>query len=296
MDLEELRGFLAVVETGSFLSAATTLGVPRGTLRRRIDTLEARVGVPLLERSARGVTITEAGGLLARHGRRLIEEGAALLAATREVGREPSGELRVHVPVGLPPPALVAAIELARVAVPKLRLSICVREDPLAGPLDEVDIALHFGEHRKLGARVGHELLRVPVRALASPGYLDRRGRPGSVAALRDHALASWTGAGSDPRRWPLRDGGSVELEPMLVSNDPHVLRHHARAGVAIALIPDADLGPFGLGVDELVPVLEDLVGGHVGLSLSLPAAIGGRSKIARVVTLLRGLLSRSWT
>ena len=73
MDLEELRSFLAVVETGSFLAAATNLGVARATLRRRVDALEARAGVPLLERTARGVTVTEAGSVLMARGRQVVK-------------------------------------------------------------------------------------------------------------------------------------------------------------------------------------------------------------------------------
>src|SRR5689334_8941734 len=146
MDLEELRGFLAVVETGSFLGAATNLGVPRGTLRRRIDALEARAGVALLERSARGVTATEAGAKLVERGQRLIEDGAALLAAVREIGREPTGPLRIHLPVGLPPSVLVGIAELHRVFMPKLAITLIMREDPLGELREDVDIAIHFGD------------------------------------------------------------------------------------------------------------------------------------------------------
>ncbi|WP_293262739.1 LysR family transcriptional regulator [Nannocystis sp.] len=71
------RAFIAVVETGSFLSAATSLNVARATLRRRVDALEARAGVPLLERSARGVVVTEAGALLATRGRHVLQEASS---------------------------------------------------------------------------------------------------------------------------------------------------------------------------------------------------------------------------
>ena len=93
MDLEEFRAFIAVVETGSFLAAATNLNLARATLRRRVDALEARAGVPLLERSARGVVVTEAGSLLASRGRHVLQEASALIASVREIGREPVGVL-----------------------------------------------------------------------------------------------------------------------------------------------------------------------------------------------------------
>jgi len=103
MDLEERRAFLDVVETGSFLAAADSLGVSRTTLRRRVEALEARTGVPLLKSTSTGIVLTEAGTVLARRGRIMMQETNALLTTIREVGRAPSGVLRVALPGALPP-------------------------------------------------------------------------------------------------------------------------------------------------------------------------------------------------
>ena len=107
MDLEAVRALVAVVELGSFVGAARRLGVPRPTLRRRLEALEEEAGVPLLLRTRSGSTPTEAGAMLAERGRILLRDGAALMATVREVGDEPSGELRLVLPVG-PHPAVVA--------------------------------------------------------------------------------------------------------------------------------------------------------------------------------------------
>ena len=294
MDLEELRGFLAVVETGSMLGAATNLGIPRGTLRRRVDALEARAGVPLLERSAKGVTATEAGRLLAERGRRLLAEGSALLASVRELGREPGGTVRLHLPIGMPPQALVAYAELLRAMAPRLGLSVRVREDPLAGLNDEIDLALHFGEREYPPAWLAHELLSAPVRILASPEYLARHGRPPTIDALHEHPLASWVVPGRRPDQWPRLGGGSVSVRPVLVSNDAHMLRQHACAGLVLALLPDADLDPLGLSADPLIPVLEDVVGARIPLTLAVPRALAQSPRITRVVALMRQFASRS--
>jgi DNA-binding transcriptional LysR family regulator len=296
MDLEELRGFLAIVETGSFLGAATNLGVPRGTLRRRIDTLEARAGVPLLERNARGVTVTDAGAKLVERGRRLLEEGAALLAAVREVGREPSKPLRIHLPVGLPPSVLIAVVQVQRVFMPEVGVTLIMREDPLADSQlrDDVDIVVHFGDRPSNRAGVQRELLRMPLRVLASPSYLARRGTPTSVTELGAHALAAWLGPEHDVLAWPLRDGGRVTVKPILVSNDPYGLRQHVRAGVGLGLLPDADLDPLGLPVDELVVVLDELVGSSVALNLTMPAALADSPKVLKMVEFIGEFCSPS--
>ncbi len=93
MDLEELRAFLAVIETGSFLGAERSLNMPRATVRRRVDALEARAGVPLLNKSREGIVATEAGAVLVTRGRLMIQEATALVASIREIGQEPSGVL-----------------------------------------------------------------------------------------------------------------------------------------------------------------------------------------------------------
>ena len=103
MDLEETRAFLAVLDHGSFKAAAERVRQPRATLRRRVEALEARAGVSLFERSRSGVCPTPAGNLFARQARVMLRETNTLLAALREIGDEPTGELRVGVPVGLPP-------------------------------------------------------------------------------------------------------------------------------------------------------------------------------------------------
>lgn len=288
MDLEELRGFMAVAETGSFLGAATNLGVPRGTLRRRIDALEARAGVALLERSARGVTVTEAGAKLIERGQRLLEEGAALLAAVREVGREQTSPLRIHLPVGLPPSVLVTIAELHRVFMPKLAVTLTMREDPLAELGEDVDMAIHFGDRKPNSPYLVRELLRIQIRVIASPDYLARCGAPTCAEELGGHRLAAWSGPDLDVHAWPLRAGGTVAVAPMLVSNDAHVLRRHVRAGFGLALLPDADLDPFGLPVDELVPVLEGTVGCSTALHLTMPEVLANSPKITKMVELIR--------
>src|SRR5690349_12645527 len=121
MDLEELRAFISVVETGSFLGASRSLGVSRTTLRRHVASLEARAGVPLLDVVRQGVQPTEAGQTLVHHGRTMMQEAGALLASIREVGHAPSGTLRVVLPVGLPPHLLTPLFGAVRSAYPALR-------------------------------------------------------------------------------------------------------------------------------------------------------------------------------
>jgi len=291
MDLEELRAFLAIVQTGSFLSASLELGVSRGMLRRRVDSLESRVGVRLVDRTPKGVVATDAGTLLAAQGRRLVQSSSALLHAVREAAGEPVGELRISVPVGLPPHVMVPGLAVVKHALPRVTIHLRVVSDPLGSTLDDVDVALSMDDAPPLGdAWIAHELLKVPVRLLASADYLRHRGAPRTVEELRQHSLVSWSGPGLEPEQWPLRDGSVIAVTPSLVGNDPHVLRGAALAGMGIAILPHPRIPePDG----KLVVVLEDVVGCELTLRLLVPALLAGSQKIAKVVAMTRGFVGR---
>ncbi|EYF00469.1 LysR family transcriptional regulator [Chondromyces apiculatus] len=291
MDLEELRAFIAVVESGSFLGAARRLGVSRTTLRRHVAALESRAGVPLVESIRNGVSPTPAGQLLARQGRTMMQEASALLASIREVGHEPSGTLQVVLPVGLPPHVLTPIFAAVRSAYPRLHVHCRFSNDPLNEALVDVDIAAHFGEDPPRGHWISHVVLRARQWLIASRTYLERRGTPRTVHDLHHHELFAWQAPGEDARVWRTLKGTSFTVEPSLIATDIHFLRSCCIAGLGIALVPDALLPDPGLDADALVPVLPDLVGQERPLRISAPAALADIPKIKVVLDSVRGML-----
>ncbi len=291
MDLEEFRAFLAVVETGSFLAAATTLNVARATLRRRVEALEARAGVPLLERSARGVVVTEAGSLLATRGRLVLQEANALVASVRAIGREPVGVLRIAFPVGLPPYLLTPLFGALRSAYPRLALQLRISDDPVAGSHEDTDLLAHFGGTGPSGSWLSYEVLRVRERLIASSDYLARRGTPTSLEALSGHELLSWLAPGEDGRVWPTLTGEPLEVEPALVTADIHFIRQCVIAGLGIALVPDVMLPDPGVAPGTLVPVLADIVGRERSVHVAIPSALAGLPKLQAVMRHIQGFV-----
>lgn len=283
MDLEELRAFLQVAESGSFLAAAESLGVSRTTLRRRVGSLEARAGVTLLESTQQGILLTEAGRALARGGEALTEEAEALLASIREVGQEPAGVLRVSLPVGLPPHVLFHLFAALRAAHPRLTVETRFSEDPVAESLAGADLAVHFSEAPPRGSWLSPVLVRLREWLIASSAYLARRGTPRTLEDLAGHEILAWQPPGEDPRAFPLCRGGTFPVEPALVSADIHFLRHCARAGVGLCLVPDAQL-PDPDETEPLVPVLADLIGRDRALRVTVPRALAEVPKIRAVL------------
>lgn len=283
MDLDELRVILAIAETGSVLAASEKLRLTRTTLRRRLDALEARVGAPLVFRGPSGAALTEAGQVVARHARAIVQESNALLASAREVGEQASGVLRVALPVGMPPHAIALLYGTLRATQPKLAIDARFSEDPLQA-LDEVDLVLHFGARLTNGpwiTRVVHDMREV---LLASPDYLREHGTPRTPEDLRDHALILWRRPGEDPRELPLVAGGSFAVEPMAVGADVHTLRLLAANGSGIGFVPEGNIPDPMMPPEALVPVLTDFIGRDCPLRMAVPEPLAHAPKVRRVL------------
>ncbi|AUX42750.1 LysR family transcriptional regulator [Sorangium cellulosum] len=288
MDLEQLRAFIAVVEAGSYLGAARALGTSRTTLRRHVASLEAHAGVLLLENVRQGVLPTEAGQVLAKKGRGMMQEAAALLASIREVGNAPSGTLRIILPVGLPPHVLTPLFAAVRGAYPKLNFHCRFSNDPLGETLSDVDIAVHFGEDAPEGHWISHIVLRVREWLIAGRTYLERRGTPRTIEDLKHHELFAWQAPGEDACVWRTRKGAPFTVKPTLVATDIHFIRHCCIAGLGIGLVPDALLPDPGLGPEVLVPVLPDMVGQERPVRISVPAVLSEIPKVKWVLDHMR--------
>lgn len=284
MDLTELRALIAVVDSGSYLGAARTLGVSRTTLRRQVASLESRAGVPLLEGGRQGVVPTEAGRILARQGVSMMQEAGALLASIRECGREPTGTLRVCLPVGLAPQVLAPLVAAVRASYPRLYFDCRFSNDPLGEALTDVDIAVHFGADPPPGRWISHVVLRLREWLLASPGYLERRGTPRTVEELRGHDLLAWCPPGEDARVWRTSGGMAFSVAPVLVATDIHFVRHCCLAGVGIGRLPDALVPDPGVPEGALVPVMAETVHHERALRVSVPSALAEIPKLKMVV------------
>lgn len=288
MDLDALRAFVSVVETGSLVAGARHARMARATLRRRVDELEASAGVRLLHRAAHGVTVTPAGTVLAERGRTILREARSLLAHVREIGDEPAGELRMVLPVGLPPQFLLPLVGGLRKKFPRLCIRLRFADDPVAGLLDDVDVAVHFGARKPVGPFTSFELVRIREWCVASADYLAKHGKPRRAEDLATHRLLAWDPAESDARQWPLLAGGTLEVEPMIISADIHLLRGMAAHGLGIAFLPDARIPEDRPEGERLQPVLQNLIGRERALRVVVPTSLVDIPRIAAVLGELR--------
>ena len=234
MDLNATRMFVAVVQTGSLSAAATRLGTPLATLSRRLRDLERQLGVQLLERSARGARLTDAGARLYEHASREIE---ALLEAEQAVISDQArlkGRLRLSLPQTFEPWwDLLAAFQRR---YPDIQIYVHSTERRMDLIEDGIDVAL------RVGAVVHEAMVARPVLSfrnilVASPKLVERLGTPAEPEALHRFPCAMWVSRVDVPARWKL-GGHVIEPEAVLSANDYHHLCSRALGGEVVTELP----------------------------------------------------------
>lgn len=283
MDTDDLKSFLLVLEHGSFQAAAEASGIPRSSLRRRIENLESALG-PLLTRQNTGIVPTPSGRLVAMQGRLLVQGATALQSAVRRM----ETELHVYVPVGVPMQVMAFALQIVRERLPHVRIQWRVFEDPVHA-LGAPDLILHFGAIPTSGNWISTTLYRAPERLVASEAYIEEYGMPQTVADLERHALLVWRPPGEDPELLPLFSGASIRVVPQFVSADVHFLRMLAAQGLGIAFVPDGGLPEVDPSV-RLCHVLAGVVGREQAFKALIPDTVATLPTGERLLDLLREL------
>lgn len=281
---------LLAVDCGSIQAAARQLGISRSLLRRRLEGLEAEVGVPLLHRNASGVRLTAAGSVVVEQGRRLLEASRTMLADAKAAAGEATGVIRSFEPIGMPLNMRVQTMLMAHGAAPKLRFVARQVEDPLAHLHEPCEMLLHEGSAPDRGTWYSRVVRRQPVRVLASPAYLRERGTPKRASDLANHDIIVWKRPRQRVDAWPLLAGGIVEVSPWLVSPDLSLVLSMAANGGGLVLAPHA---PFldDPAPEALVPVLEDLVRDELVIRVSTPHVADDDSRTRGTVEPIQRML-----
>ena len=186
--LDDLSTFLAVCEVRGFRAAAKRLGISPSTVSERIVQLEARLGAPLLIRTTRSVTPTEAGRALAERVVPLFTEMRAALDDAASSQRQVRGLLRLNVTGAVMVDILPPLIDRFLVAHPHARIEIMVEDRLVDVVAAGCDAGIRYGEHLAqdvIAVPIGPQFQRVALAA--APSYLHARGIPLHPRDLLDH-------------------------------------------------------------------------------------------------------------
>jgi DNA-binding transcriptional LysR family regulator len=290
-DFEAWAIFAAVVEHRSFTDAAKALSVSKATVSKAVTRLEEHLDTSLFNRTSRRLSLTESGRRLADHAQRILAEGQAAEEAARDETAALSGVVRLGAPMtfGL------------------LRIAPLVAEFTKANPL--VDVDLHLSDAKidiiemGLDATIrvadmpdsslrARRLSDVTMHVVASPLYLDERGRPQHPSDLGMHDCICYSNV-TTPDVWRFAGPGqqtvTVQVRSRITVNSGEAMLPALHQGVGIARLPDFIVGD-ALASGELEELLADWVPPPLGLHLVTPPS---RLRSARVEALLDFIASR---
>ncbi|MEM7249719.1 MAG: LysR family transcriptional regulator, partial [Acidobacteriota bacterium] len=227
-----------VVLEGSFTAAARALDLPKSTVSRRVSRLEEELGIELLQRTTRRLSLTDAGRVFHERALTAFEELRAAEHAATSTLDEPQGRLRVTAPVEFDTRAFEAMLSFsARYPAVHLDLDLTNR---YVNVIDEgYDAALRGGVEPE-GPLMGRSLGPVEIIVVASPGYLKQRGAPRRGRDVVTHEtilFPSWVRDSA----WHLvgrRGEVRVPVRGRLTVNNLEAVRLAALAGVGLALLP----------------------------------------------------------
>ena len=242
--LDEFYYFAKVVEHGGYAKAARALSIPKSRLSRHVSALEGRLGVRLVNRSTRRFVVTEVGQEVHRHAAAMLAEADAALEAVEFARSTPRGVVKAACPVAIAQSSIALILPDFFAKYPGVRMQLHVSNRRVDVLNEQFDIAIRVRTHPTgedgVVMRTFRELQELLV---ASPGYLDRVGRPERPEQISERDTLGYAPE-TDRQTWELLGPNSetarVEHTPRLVCHDFVVLKSAALAGMGIALLPES--------------------------------------------------------
>lgn len=238
-----MQSFAEVIRLGSFSEAAKTLGLSRALVSRHVDDLEKHLGVRLLTRTTRRITLTEAGAKHFEFCQRVIKEIDEKEAALKRLQKEPAGTLKILAPKSLTTLSLGDALASFAAAYPHLNVSLML-DDLSFRSYDFIergfDVAVHTTPIRD-SSLVARKIAQLRWLLCASPAYLKKHGEPREPRELARHRCLVHINSDPSDRVWRLgnRNGQvSVKVQGPFASNSVLTLRKAALASLGIAILP----------------------------------------------------------
>ncbi|MDB5616249.1 LysR family transcriptional regulator [Tardiphaga sp.] len=272
----DLRAFAMIAEHGSFARAAEQLRISPSTLSQTIRELEQRLGIRLLNRTTRSMSLTEAGSRLLARFKPAMEEMAAAVSDVSHLRDRPAGTVRLHLP-RLASTTLIEPLlgEFHR-AYPDITLELSI-DDAVRDIVETgFDVGITLGELLEkdmVAVKLGGEIHQV---AVASPDYIARHGRPAVPADLHQHRCINWRKPGSGRLyNWEFQQDGhwiAIAVEgPLIVSHREVALAAAAQGvGIAFAYWSDRWMAPL-LQSGALMPLLQEFSPPFPGWHLYYP-------------------------
>ena len=250
--------FVTVVESGGFSPAAKLLGISKSAVSKRVTQLEEQMGVKLLHRTTRKLSLTEAGEHFFQHARIAHQAAKDAQDAVAQLQGEPQGRLRINTPMSFGRLHIAPLIPEFLKRYPKISIEM-VMDDKVADLIGEgFDIAIRGGDLPD-SSLIARKLAPLRNALCASPEYIEKHGRPIELSQLTDHNCLIFTYS-KDIKEWLfIKDGQtqSVEVTGNYNVNNSEALREALLQGVGIGRLPTFVAGP-DIKSGKLVSLFEE--------------------------------------
>lgn len=255
--LTAMQVFAEVAQLGSFTAAGDKLDMSRPMVTRYVDELEQWLGVRLLQRSTRKVTLTDAGLACLARCQQMLELAAEVRADASQRDGQVRGVLRVAASTSFGLAVLGGLMAEFSERHPQLRIDLQLGDRAVNLIEERIDLAIRITNEPDPGL-VGRRLCDCRSLAVAAPAYLARHGVPGHPMDLENHRCLSYSNFGRS--EWRFRQGEEeqrVRVSGAISANEASALLCAAAAGGGIALQPSYLAAPY-VHRGELVALLPD--------------------------------------
>ncbi|WP_052686832.1 MULTISPECIES: LysR family transcriptional regulator [Agrobacterium] len=273
-DYNQLRAFIVVAEQLSFSRAADKLGVSASALSQMVRNLEDQLGIRLLHRTTRNVSLTEIGESLFQRVRIAALDMGGAVSQVKQAREKPTGAVRVHTFRSAARKYIDPILEEFTSQYPDIVLDITLDDEVVDMVAARYDVALRIGEvieKDMVAVRLGPELRQI---AVATPDYLERHGRPIHPRDLVDHRCIRWRWPGrATPYAWEFFENDawfSVTVDGPLIFSDKESALSATLKGIGIGF-PIEDTIIEHLDTGRLVPLLEAWSAPFPGLFICYP-------------------------
>ena len=277
MNLTDLDTFLRVVNRGSYTAAASEMGIPKSTVSRRVARLEDQLGVQLLARKSRSISVTPFGRQLHARAAPAIQEIHEVERSLEDATGEPAGTLRLTSTNDIgTSPGFARLLTSYCERHPKVRLEVELTSRKINLIDEGYDVAFraHAGPLRDADGLMAKKMIASVGFCFASPGYLARAPKLEEPEDLVEHKCLSLN-VSQLRDAWPLSRGEetrTIEVGVRALANDFALLGSMALADGGVAFLPSFFARPY-VDRGELVPVLPGWVSPGGNFTLVWPAS-----------------------
>lgn len=271
-ELESIRVFLAVAEQESFAAAARQLGMTPASVTRTIAALEDNLGLQLLVRTTRQVSLTSAGAVYAARVTPLAQGLAQAVDETREAQGMTAGRIRISAPMSLGLKVLPTVLSQFATLHPQTHVAVNLSDSFVDIVEEDYDLAIRVSGPPSDKSTIWRKICKIPRVLVAAPDYITAKGMPRTPDDLANFACLSYE---SDAREelWELSKGASrrnLKINGTFSANNGDLLAQLVLNGEGIALLPRFIVAGE-LDAGRLIEILPDWAISETWLTLYYP-------------------------